>query len=352
LQLDQFLANLKRYSGISEKRDIEPITLALKHAYKSAEYYPLGDDTGVIKRSDGFDLLASEGLLQGFVERDPWFAGWHGIMVAISDIASMGGRPTAVVNTIWGHNSINTKEIYRGMAAASKVFRIPIVGGHTNLRSRLQNPPHLSVSILGKANKLLSSFAARPGYAIVAAIDLRGKYREPFLNWNSATQAPPKRLRGDIDILPKIAEQELAFAAKDINQAGLLGTCVMLSESSQAGAEIILDRIPKPDDISWEDWMRTFPGFGYLLATPPQKVPELLALFSQRDIAVAQIGRVTGNKTIKVFFKNQSGIFWDLNHETLSALLGFQSKSGEIKSELLKNRLSGQELERKSGYCQ
>jgi hypothetical protein len=56
----------------------------------------------VIKSNNGYDLFASEGFLNAFVERDPWFAGWCGIMVNNSDIAAMGGRATAIVNTVWG----------------------------------------------------------------------------------------------------------------------------------------------------------------------------------------------------------------------------------------------------------
>ena len=35
------------------------------------------------------------------VDEDPWFAGWSAVLVNLSDIAAMGGRPLALVNSIW-----------------------------------------------------------------------------------------------------------------------------------------------------------------------------------------------------------------------------------------------------------
>ena len=76
-----------------------------------------------------------------------------------------------------------------------------------------------------------------PATSLIAAIDLRGRYREPFANWEAATDAPPARLRGDLELLPAIAEAGLARAAKDISQGGIVGTAVMLAECSGVGID-------------------------------------------------------------------------------------------------------------------
>jgi hypothetical protein len=209
------------------------------------------------------------------------------------------------------------QQLLRGMVAASHAFRIPIVGGHTNLQTQ---QTHLCVSILGRAKSLLSSFCAQPGHALVAAIDLRGAFRQPFLNWNAATEAPHKRLRADLALLPTIAEQGLAIAAKDISQAGILGTCVMLLESSNGGARIQLQNIPKPPQVSWHDWLRAFPSFGYLLTTPIDKLDSLLKTFHDRNIDAAQIGKIDAGTSLYVSHEGQTEEFWDLNKETLTGM--------------------------------
>ena len=326
--LKKLLEDVLITSGVHQKIDIQNIARALQDASIN-EHHPNGDDAAAILNvnDNGYDLIAGEGFLVEFVERDPWFAGWCSVMVNISDIAAMGGRPIAITNTIWSKPSDMLNEIYQGMSAASQVFKIPIVGGHTNLHS---NTNHLAVSIYGRANKLLSSFAAKPGHVLVAAIDLRGSFREPFLNWNAATTAPANRLRNDVELLPKIAELDLALAAKDISQAGLLGTCLMLLESSNAGAVINLDAISKPEDIDWLDWLCCFPSFGYLLTTPESKLDALLKTFEDRDIAASCIGSVTAKKQVIVSQGNQTELFWDIGEQ---AVTGFNAhKSSQIQS--------------------
>src|SRR4030095_183014 len=91
--------------------------------------------------------------------------------------------------------------------------------------------------------------APRPADRLVAAIDLRGRYREPFSNWEAATDAPPARLRTDLDLLPAISESGLAEAAKDISQGGLIGTAMMLAECSGVGLVIDVMRVPKPEGV-------------------------------------------------------------------------------------------------------
>ena len=315
MSLTDLITQLRQHSGLHQKADIQLVQRNLRNGFPPPQAN--GDDAAVIPNGDGFDLLAGEGFIDAFVAADPWFAGWCGLMVNISDIAAMGGRPVAVVNALWGATDVVTEKIVQGMSAASQAYQVPIVGGHTNLRS---DKPHLAVSILGRARRVLSSFAARPGQALVAAIDLRGGYQSPFLNWNAATHAPPERLRGDLQLLPHIAEHLLAYAAKDISQAGILGTSVMLLESAQVGADIDLEAIPKPSEISWLDWLRTFPSFGFLLTADAAQLPALLDSFTRRDICAAVIGCLNDSRRCNVWQQGNSTCFWDLNTHPLTGL--------------------------------
>ena len=314
--LKNLLEDVMLKSGIQQKLDIQIVTQSLTSAVPNLDH-PNGDDAAAIATSQGYDLLAGEGFMPEFVSADPWFAGWCGVMVNVSDIAAMGGRPTAITNTIWGEEGALVDRIFEGMTAASRVFNVPIVGGHTNLRAKTTQ---LAVSIFGKANVLLSSFAAKPGHALVAAIDLRGSFRQPFLNWNAATNAQPQRLRADIELLPMIAEEKLAYAAKDISQAGLLGTCLMLLESSDVGADIDLTKIPKPDNVDWLDWLCCFPSYGYLLTTPMHKLDDLLAVFSARDINAAHIGDITEDKLMLINQGEQKELFWDIGQQSVTGM--------------------------------
>jgi AIR synthase-related protein len=297
---------LRRSSGIAAKSDIAAVAQSLGLSGDGA--IPVGDDCAAIPDGDGFLLFAIEGFMNEFVAGDPWFAGWCGAMVNISDIAAMGGRPTAIVNAIWADGQALAAPVLKGLKDAADAFGVPIVGGHTNVRT---DRGQLSVAILGRARKLLTSFDARPGDSLIAAIDLRGRYREPFSNWEAATDAPPARLRGDIELLPAIAEAGLSLAAKDISQGGIAGTAAMLAECSSVSIHIDLNAIPKPDGVALERWLLTFPSFGYLLSVKPEHVAETIARFAKRGIAAASIGSVACGSRLTINDGKASETIWD-----------------------------------------
>ena len=172
--------------GFAHKRDIGHAMDLLGSALP--EGIAIGDDCATIPDGDGHLLFAIEGFVDDFVERMPWFAGYCGVMVNASDIYAMGGRPIAVVDALWSDGVDRASPVFAGLAEASRRYGIPLAGGHTNLKS---GRGQLAVAILGRAKRLLTSFDARPGDALLMAIDLRGKWQDPFPYWNASTDAPP-----------------------------------------------------------------------------------------------------------------------------------------------------------------
>jgi AIR synthase-related protein len=298
---------LRASRSFAAKQDIGAATARL--GLSGASAVPVGDDCAAIPDGDGWLLFAIEGFMNEFVAGDPWFAGWCGVMVNISDIAAMGGRPIAVVDALWANGEGAAAPVLAGMRAASERFGVPVVGGHTNLST---DRAQLSVAILGRARRLLTSFDARPGDRLIAAIDLRGRYREPFSNWEAATNAPTERLRGDLELLPVIAEAGLSRTAKDISQGGIVGTAAMLAECSGVGITIDVGAVPRPDGVPLERWLLTFPSFGYLIAASPANAPEIVASFAGRDIAAADIGAITPGSLVAIGEGDAFAPVWDV----------------------------------------
>jgi len=251
----------------------------------------VGDDCAAIPNPSGSGhlLFAAEGMLDSFVEDDPWFAGYSAVMVNLSDVAAMGGRPIAITDILWTPSEEISAEIWAGMRAASLAYGVPIVGGHTtHVRS---GKATLAASVLGHAGEhLITSFDAKPGDHLVIAIDMTGAYRgdKPF--WNASTTSAPERLQADLSLLAELAEQKICHAGKDISNGGIVGTLAMLCQCSQVGALIDLDRLPKPEDVSWERWMISFPSYGYLLAVSPENLAEVKAVFSTSLITCEVVG--------------------------------------------------------------
>jgi uncharacterized protein len=309
----QVLAQRLRDSkGLAAKSDIASVVSSL--GMLAGEPVRIGDDCAALADGDGYLLFAIEGFMNEFVAGDPWFAGWCGVMVNVSDVAAMGGRPLAVVNALWSDGSASASPVLAGLKDASRAFGVPIVGGHTNLRTDRRQ---FAVAVLGRAKKLLTSFDAEPGDCLIAAIDLRGRYREPFSNWEAATDAPTQRLRGDVEVLPAIAEAELSKAAKDISQGGIIGTAVMLAECSAVSLSIDLKSIPKPRGVPMDRWLLTFPSFGYLLSVRPDRADEVLARFWSREIAAARIGDVLPGTIVSICEGKKREIVWDFSSRSI-----------------------------------
>jgi uncharacterized protein len=300
--------------GLDAKRDIADAMRRL--GVSGHDAVRVGDDCAALSDADGYLLFAIEGFINEFVAHDPWFAGWCGVMVNVSDIAAMGGRPLAVVDALWAAGARDAAPILDGLRAAAATFAIPIVGGHTNVRAERAQ---LSVAILGRAKRLLTSFDAAPGDVLIAAIDLRGRYRDPFTNWEAATDAPPSRLRGDLEVLPAIAEAGLAKAAKDISQAGLVGTAAMLAECSGVAISIEVDAVPRPTAVPLERWLTTFPSYGYLLTAKPAQAASVLARFAERSLAAAVIGTISTGRDVAIVRQQRREVIWDF---TASPLMG------------------------------
>ena len=318
MTLTELTTALRDSRGFAHKRDISDVVTALGRALPGgaanlAQAVPVGDDCAAIPDGQGgYLLFAIEGLVEDFIERMPRFAGYSGVMVNVSDIYAMGGRPTAVVDALWSAGMQHADAMLAGMAEASVKYGVPIVGGHSNQRSAR---PQLAVAILGRARKLLTSFAARPGDLLVMAVDLRGSFHDPFPFWDASSPAPGARLRADLELLPELAEAGFCDAAKDISMAGAIGTTLMLLECSKVGATIDLDAIPRPDGVPLLRWLTSFPSFGFVLSVRPEALGEVLARFSARDIACNVVGQVDDSCTLVLRQGDERELLWDLNSD-------------------------------------
>jgi uncharacterized protein len=293
--LAQLIAFLSASNSVREK-------IRIRSAYEPAQELSgqtrLGDDCAAIRDGAGWLLLAAEGMLPSFVADDPWFAGYSAVMVNLSDVAAMGGRPLAIVDVLWTPSLDQSGQIWEGLGAASKAYDVPIVGGHTTVTRG--SSPFLAAAVLGKANHLMTSFEATAGDDLLVAVDLRGSWRgeKPF--WNASASAPSERLRGDLNLLPVLAENGWCRAGKDISNGGIVGTLAMLLDCSSAGAELWLDQLPRPAGVDLARWLISFPSFGYLLSISPEYSEQVVSHFASRDIACAVTGRITSARSLSL----------------------------------------------------
>jgi putative methanogenesis marker protein 2 len=305
---------VREYEGVRRKHSIGEMVRALKidapHVIAS-----FGEDAAVIEHNDEALLLAADGIWSRLMEADPYWAGYCSVLVNIHDIAAMGGHPIAMVDIFSIAKTTIQEQVVKGMHDASAQFGVPIVGGHLH-----PDAPYsvIDVSILGSArlDSIIYSHTAREGDRVIAAIDLSGRVHPScILNWDSVTMKSAAEVRSQIALMEEIGKRHLVTAGKDISNPGLIGTLGMLLEVSGKGAEIDLGLIPKPDlaknNITFELWVRMYPGMGFILTSKKEYVAELIRLFAGVGMTAADIGVVNSTRELCITYDGQETQVFD-----------------------------------------
>jgi AIR synthase-related protein len=318
--LTALLDTLRNTPAMRSKQAIQQPAAVIgstQQALTREQLYALpGDDTAAIACGDHFQLLAIEGMLPAFVESAPWFAGWSAVMANVSDITAMGGRATAVVNAYWHHDNAAAHELLAGIRAACEAYGLLLAGGHTSLATG--NPTALAVAITGTAQTLLSTLHVAPGQVIAMAVDLEGAWHADSAYWKAFEGVSAERLRSKLDVLPRLAEARLLRAAKDISNAGVLGSLLMLLETNGCGATIDLAAMPCPPDVDLARWLQVFPSYGFLMTLDKCDWALVQAAFAFEGVRCERIGEVDASGVLNVQLGDQCGEFWDLHQQAFT----------------------------------
>jgi selenophosphate synthetase-related protein len=274
-----------------------------------------GDDAAVLPRDGGHALLAGEAIWPPYVERDPFGAGIAAVLANVNDVAAMGGRPEALVDTIVADEPL-ARSVLEGLRFAAGLYRVPVVGGHLTVRP---GPPAVSAFILGTARRPLRALEAAPGQALLFCACLEGRLREDFPFFSSIRERGAA-LGDDVRLLASLAEAGHCKAAKDVSMAGILGSLAMLLEPTRCGVVVDLERLPRPPGVSLTAWTGAFPSFGFLLCTPPPAVPACRDAFAARGLACEQVGELDASGAVRARLEDREGLLIDLCRRPVTGL--------------------------------
>lgn len=316
--VDSVAKAVREYEGVTRKHSIGGMIKFLKLNNPDV-IAAFGEDAAVIKHNDEALLLAADGIWSRLMEADPLWAGYCSILVNIHDIAAMGGHPIACVDVLSLADERIRDLVTQGMAMASSQFGVPVVGGHLH-----PDTPYsvIDVAILGVArlDSVIFSHTAHVGDEVIAAIDLNGRVHPScILNWDSVTMKTAEQVRAQIRVMKDLGEAHLVSAGKDISNPGVIGTLGMLLEMSDKGADINLEDIPRPDldvhHITFEHWVRMYPGMGFVLTAPEEHTDRVCDKFSRVGIMANPIGVVTDSGNLCIKYQNTKTSVFDLRRD-------------------------------------
>ena len=275
-----------------------------------------GDDGAVVVDKEATLVVGGESIWPPFLEADPFGAGVAAVLANVNDLAAMGARPLAIVDTVTGPERIARRAL-EGMRHASALYQVPVVGGHLTVRD---GPPALSAFGLGRAEgPVLSARHAAPGQSLLVACCTAGTMRADF-PFFASFDARGTRLGGDVRTLAVVAGSGAAVAAKDVSMAGMLGSLAMLLECHRLGVTVDLDVLPRPEAVSLPAWAVAFPCFAFLLCAPPGREGDCARPFRERGLEAAVVGTIDDTGLLRARLGSETATVMDLNAESVTNL--------------------------------
>ena len=319
MNLEPLVAELRGFVGITRKKQIGDL---IEHFPVLSEKIiaDFGEDAAVIDDGDDVLLFAADGIWSKLMEADPEWSGYCSVLVNVHDIAAMGGWPIAMVDVLSVSSPQIAEAVLRGMKKGIEKFNVPIIGGHLH-----PDTPYsaLDVAILGKARKdsVILSSTARPSDAIVAAADLDGEPHPKFaINFDSTSFKKGETLAKQLGSMRELGERHLVTAGKDISNPGLLGTLGMLLETSGVGAVVDLDFIPVPAGLQLSDWLKMYPGMGFVVTAKPENVHDVIDVFRNRGLTAARIGNTMNDRRLVIQQGTKEAVLFDFAKDTVTGI--------------------------------
>ncbi|NQT34900.1 thiamine-phosphate kinase [bacterium] len=278
----------------------------------------IGDDTAVVRLDDNRSLLATcdimvEGTHFRFDYITPYQLGRRAVSINLSDIASMGGKPTYALISLALPEKLSPDdfdELYSGMSDQMADFSAVIIGG--NLAQTSENMV-IDIFMLGEIepDKMLTRSGAEPGDRIMVTGEL-GASAAGLHVLEKYGLSYPERLdhlvQAHLQPEPRIDEGRLiaasGYATSMIDLSDGLGSDLRhILEKSGVGAEIYMEKLPQPEYITeaaqlvsrstWDIVIKGGEDYELLFTVKPDTPDEIIENISRTtSTPVTEIGRI------------------------------------------------------------
>ncbi|MEM9687663.1 MAG: thiamine-phosphate kinase [Bacteroidota bacterium] len=258
-QLGEFglIAHLTKYIDIKQASTVKGI----------------GDDAAVLSIKDKNIVVTTDMLVEG-VHFDLSYMplkhlGYKAVIVNLSDVYAMNARPTQITVSIAVSNRFPLEaleELYAGIALASKLYHVDLVGGDT---SSSNTGLLLSVTAIGEVEEKNTVYrsGAKPNDLLVVTGDLGGAYmglqvlqREKAVfkanpghqpDLDSYTYSIERQLKPEArkDIIALLAQLEVTPSSMIDISDGLSSELLHLCTASKTGCRLYEEKIPLDPEV-------------------------------------------------------------------------------------------------------
>lgn len=239
-------------------------------------------------------------------------AGFHVVNVCANDVASMGAKPMFFLSTIImpkGTTEEELEKISKDIERAAKEIGISIVGGHTEISSKVTDLI-LSGTMIGFADRYVSTSGAREGDDILltkgagiegTAIIAESKYEHlsKFLDKDLLESA--MGVINQISVVKEalIASSIGAVALHDPTEGGVIGGLHEIADASNKGFEFYPERVNLYSetklicDILKINPFALISSGALMIISPKDKTEKIMTALDAENIKSSIIGKIT-----------------------------------------------------------
>lgn len=291
---------------MSEWRLIEVLRRTLGGGPRDGVALDIGDDAAVIRASRGDTVLSVDASVEGVHFRRAWAGldviGARAFEAAISDLAAMGSTPRAALVALAlpaRTTERDVRTLARGIAAAARRHRCPVVGGNLTRASEIS----ITTTVIGEGRRLTTRGGARVGDAVFVTGPLGGAALGlACLEGGDVGRAAAPFVRRLLTPRARVTEGRaligVAHACIDLSD-GLASDLAHVADASRVALEIDPAAIPRPRGL---DALATRLGLdGRALALAGGEDYELAFTASPRaalPIRAHRIGRVVRGRGV------------------------------------------------------
>ncbi|MFX0105519.1 MAG: AIR synthase-related protein [Candidatus Hodarchaeota archaeon] len=303
--LKKIAESIRNNEYIIEKKEINPIVQYIdKNSFKSSKIFTdIGEDSASIKSNEDLILVTTDRIRTSFIEKFPFGAGYSSILVGVDDIYACGGTPLAASIIISVKDLKTCNELLKGICEGSNKFQVPIIRGHTNVRSKCYE---LSSTMIGEIKKedYISAGNAQINDYIILVVDFDGKVgKASKYYYDTTTFKKSEVVLQKRKAMNVIAKEHLVNASKDISNGGIFGTLLQMIKYSNVGADVNINRIKIPpklveSEYDLETYIKMYLTTSYILTTSENNCQKTIEIFQESGLDAQVIGKIIKEKNL------------------------------------------------------
>jgi thiamine-monophosphate kinase len=281
----------------------------------------IGDDTAAFLPRPGYELLLTcDCIVEGrhYLPDSirPLDLGRRAMVVNISDIGAMGGKPLYALISLGLKAEISVQdveEIYRGFLLELNPFGASIIGGNI---TKSGNGMFIDITLVGEVEqgRAVRRSGAKPGDSILvtgypgqSAAGLQLLLQEP--NDPKIKEHPLVKIYNTPSHRAQLGEAiaQTGYASAMIDTSdGFLGDLGHICEESRVGAELFKERLPISQllqeaalKLHWDPYdffLGESDDYELIITCLPQDVDRIRSTVSQcSPVSLTEVGRITGD---------------------------------------------------------